>query len=99
MPWWIPLFRSRRKNWSVEEKSVFYRIVLTGTAIFFVLGILMDVYAKRHGGLRTVGPVPVYIFMALVWLMSFYVSRVVWEFLTPTLIKKADSNAALRLSR
>jgi hypothetical protein len=98
MPWWLPLGRSSRRDWSAEEKTAFFRIAITGLAIFFPAALFVDIQVKRHGGL-SIGAFPAFIFMALVWLMSVYVSRVVWEFLTPTLIKRADANAAMRRSK
>jgi hypothetical protein len=95
MPWWFPSRRSRQ-NWSAEEKTVFLFITITGIAIFLALSIF--VYLRiRLGGAPPADAVPTYIFMVLVWFTSFYLARVIWQFLAPTLIKQADANAALRL--
>jgi len=99
MPWWIPLFQRRRQDWSLEEKSVFLRIALAGSAIFFAVTLSFDEYAKLHGGAKAIGAIPVLVFLALVWVASFYVARVLWEFLAPALVKKADANAAARRAK
>jgi hypothetical protein len=95
MPWWLPLFQRRRRDWSAEEKSVFLLIAVTGTAIFFAVSM----YAKLHGNLKEIGAFPALLFLAVAWLASFYVARVLWQLLAPALVKKADANAAARLAK